>query len=60
VAKALNGANWYAIREAVRLFETTLWESLLRSENKVTTKKGCLPPDNQKRLSPARQPKKVV
>ena len=60
VAKALNGANWYAIREAVRLFETTPWESILRTQKKATTEKGCLPPDNRKRLSPARQPKKVV
>lgn len=59
VAKALNGANWYAIREAVRLFETTSWRSILRAQN-ATTKKGCLLPDNRKRLSLARQPKKVV
>ena len=30
VAKALNGASWYAIREAVRLFERTPWETVLR------------------------------
>ena len=50
VAKALNGASWYAIREAARLFETTSWKAILRRQNNVTTKKGCLPPDNQKRL----------
>jgi len=60
VAKALNGASWYALREAVRLFEATSWNSILRTQNKQTTKNGCLPPDNQKRLSPTKQPKKVV
>lgn len=30
VAKGLGGASWYAIREAVRLFEQTAWESVLK------------------------------
>ena len=29
VAKGLGRANWHAIREAVRLFEETPWESTL-------------------------------
>jgi hypothetical protein len=47
VAKGLGGANWYAIRQAVRLFEKTPWKALLSQ----TTKNGCLTPDNQKRLT---------
>ncbi len=39
VAKALSGANWYAIREAMRLFEETSWESVLRSKNPRQPKK---------------------
>jgi hypothetical protein len=50
VAKGLSGANWYVIREAVRLFEETPWDALLSPDSS----------DNQKRLSPTRQPKKVV
>lgn len=50
VAKGLSGANWYSLREAVRLFERTSWERILSSSS----------PDNQKRLSATRQPKKVV
>ena len=50
VAKALSGANWYIVREAVRLFERTSWGSLLQSN----------PSDNQKQLSLPRQPKKIV
>jgi hypothetical protein len=59
VAKGLSGANWYVIREVVRLFERTPWEAVL-SPCSQTTKNGCLSPDNRKRLSLARQPKKVV
>ena len=47
VAKGLSGANWYAIREAVRLFEKTSWEIVLQTRGD----------DNQKRLSSIRQPK---
>jgi hypothetical protein len=50
VAKGLSGANWYVIREAIRVFEETSWDALL----------SPAVPDNQKRLSPTRQPKKVV
>ena len=50
VAKGLSGANWYSIREAIRMFEETAWAHVLR-ENAA---------DNQKRLSGGRQPKKVV
>ena len=50
VAKALSGANWHTLREAVRLFETTSWKAILRPKKA----------DNQKRLSLPRQPKKVV
>jgi|SRR5208283_2291015 len=50
VAKGLGGANWHAIREAVRVFEGTSWKSVLES------RKG----DNQKWLSATRQPKRVV
>ena len=50
VAKGLSGAHWYAIREAVRAFEETSWNALLSPDSS----------DNQKRLSPTRQPKKVV
>jgi hypothetical protein len=50
VAKGLSGANWYVIREAVRAFEETSWDALLSPSG----------PDNQKRLSPTRQPKTVV
>ncbi len=50
VAKGLGGANWYVIREVVRLFEATAWETVLCSDGS----------DNQKRLSRLRQPKKVV
>jgi hypothetical protein len=50
VAKGLSGANWYVIKEAVHLFEETLWGDLLSLDSS----------DNQKRLSPARQPKTVV
>lgn len=32
VAKGLNGANWYAIREAIRRFEETPWKSTLHFE----------------------------
>jgi hypothetical protein len=39
VAKALGGANWYAIREAVRLFETTSWEAVLRPQKGRQPKK---------------------
>jgi len=49
-AKGLSGANWHAIREAIRLFEGTSWKAVLQPEE----------PDNQKRLSYLRQPKKVV
>jgi len=42
VAKALNGADWYALREAVRLFEATPWKTVLSTQNRQTTKKGCL------------------
>jgi hypothetical protein len=59
VAKGLSGANWYVLREAIRLFEGTAWGTVLRQAPQ-TTKNSCLPPDNQKRLSAARQPKKVV
>lgn len=59
VAKGLSAANWYVLREAIRLFEETDWKTVLRHPPQ-TTKNGCLPPDNQKRLSAARQPKKVV
>ncbi len=31
VSKALRGANWHVIREAVRCFEHTAWKSVLRS-----------------------------
>jgi hypothetical protein len=34
VAKVLNGASWYAIREAVRLFERTPWQGVLRSRRR--------------------------
>ena len=47
VSKGLSGANWYAIREAVRLFEMTAWEIVLEPRND----------DNQNRLSAFRQPK---
>ena len=50
VAKGLNGANWYVIREAVRVFEETSWEVILQPDA----------PDNRKGLSERRQPKKVV
>jgi hypothetical protein len=50
VAKGLSGANWYVIKEAVHLFEETSWGDLLSLDSS----------DNQKRLSPARQPKTVV
>lgn len=50
VAKGLSGANWYVIREVVRLFEGTSWATVLQPDSA----------DNQKRLSPTRQPKKVV
>jgi len=50
VAKGLSGANWYVLREAVRLFEETPWGDLLHPDV----------PDNQKGLSTARQPKRVV
>lgn len=50
VAKGLSGASWYVVREAVRLFEATPWDNVLRP--------GC--PVNQKRLSGLGQPKKVV
>lgn len=46
VAKGLSGANWYAIREAVRLFEKTSWETVLQTGGN----------DNHKRLSVIRQP----
>jgi hypothetical protein len=59
VAKGLSAANWYVVREAIRLFEETSWGTVLRREAQ-TTENGCLPPDNQKRLSAPRQPKKVV
>jgi hypothetical protein len=59
VAKGLSGANWYVLREAIRLFEETAWGTVLR-QTPQTTEKGCLLPDNRKRLSAARQPKKVV
>lgn len=59
VAKGLSGANWYVLREAIRLFEETSWGTVLR-QTPQTTEKGCLQPDNQKRLSVVRQPKKVV
>ncbi len=59
VAKGLSAANWYVLREAIRLFEETSWGSVL-GQIPQTTENGCLPPDNQKRLSAARQPKKVV
>jgi hypothetical protein len=32
IAKALSGANWHAIREAVRVFEETPWETILPKE----------------------------
>lgn len=32
VTKALNGANWYAIREAIHQFERTAWESIIQSK----------------------------
>jgi hypothetical protein len=50
VAKGLSGAKWYVIKEAVHLFEETSWDDLLSLNGS----------DNQKRLSPARQPKTVV
>jgi hypothetical protein len=37
VAKALNGAAWYVIREAVRQFEKTPWETVLRGGRELTT-----------------------
>lgn len=44
VAKALTGAGWYVIREAIREFEQTPWGVLLRQPKTVvsarTTKKG--------------------
>jgi hypothetical protein len=46
VAKSLSGANWYAIREAVRLFEKTSWETVLQTGGD----------DNQNKLSVFRQP----
>ena len=45
VAMGLNGASWYVIREAVRLFEETSWETVFSRET-VTTKTGCLLGDN--------------
>jgi len=39
VAKALNGASWYAIRETVRLFERTPWGALLRLRGRRQPKK---------------------
>ena len=59
VAKGLSGASWHVIRETVRLFERTPWESVLQLPKK-TTKNGCLVQDNLKRLSKRRQPKRVV
>jgi hypothetical protein len=50
VAKGLSGANWYVIREAVRLFEETSWGTVLQQVGL----------DNQKQLSTSRQSKKVV
>ncbi len=50
VAKGLSGANWYVIREVVRLFEGTSWRTILTPDVR----------DNQKGLSPGRQPKRVV
>jgi hypothetical protein len=51
VAKGLSGADWHAIREAVRLFEETQWETVLRPNDN---------PDNQKWLPDTGQPKTVV
>jgi hypothetical protein len=50
VAKGLSGASWHAVREAVRLFEATAWDKVLRPKKSV----------NQKRLSGVGQPKRVV
>ena len=59
VAKGLSGANWYVLREAVRLFEETSWGIILNS-GAQTTEKGCLLPDNRKGLSERRQSKMGV
>jgi|GEM_PF-197479 len=59
VAKGLGGANWYVLREAVRLYEKTAWTYLAHCDAQ-TTKNGCLAVDNQKRLSASKQPKEVV
>jgi hypothetical protein len=47
VAKVLSGANWHAIREAIRQFEQTSWEAVLQP----------IAEDNQNRLSNIRLPK---
>ena len=39
VAKALSGANWYAVREAMHLFESTSWETVLRPQKPRQPKK---------------------
>ncbi len=50
VTKALRGANWHAVRAAIRQFEETPWRAVL----------GIGKADNQKWLFRLRQPKMVV
>jgi hypothetical protein len=50
VAKGLSGASWHVIREAVRLFEETSWETVLNPGSY----------DSLNRLTLIRQPKSVV
>ena len=37
VTKALNGADWYVIREAIHQFEKTAWKAILPTENQEAT-----------------------
>jgi hypothetical protein len=59
VAKGLGRANWHAIREAVRRFEGTAWETILLA-NASSTISSCPTPDNHQGLSWKKQPSKVV